>query len=98
MAPELLSKSPAFDTVIVLSVLYQIMYEHGVDSAREFMKRIREKAAKSLIFDMGQFNETGMKWAPFLPGVGPGPYAWIAEFIRACGFSERIHFTHPPPS
>ena len=88
--PEFLSKLPTFDTVIFLSVLHHVMYEHGVDYAREFMKLIREKTAKFLIFDMGQSNETGMKWACLLPDMGPDLHAWIAEFICSCGFSEVI--------
>jgi hypothetical protein len=66
------------------------MYEHGVDYAREFMKLIREKTAKSLIFDMGQSNESAMQWAPLLPDMGSDPHEWIAEFIRSCGFSHVI--------
>jgi O-antigen chain-terminating bifunctional methyltransferase/kinase len=85
---EFLSKLPIFDTVIVLSVLHHVMYEYGVDYARDFMNIIREKTAKSLIFDMGQSNEAAMEWAPLLPDMGSNPHDWIARFIRSCGFSE----------
>jgi O-antigen chain-terminating methyltransferase len=90
ITPEFLRKLPTFDIVIFLSVLHHVMYEHGVDYARDFMKLIREKTAKSLIFDMGQSNEIGMKWAPLLPDMGPDPQEWIAGFLRSCGFSEVI--------
>ncbi len=90
ITPDFLRKLPRFNVVIFLSVLHHIMYEHGVDYAREFMKIIREKTAKSLIFDMGQSNETSMHWATLLPDMGPNPHEWIAEFIRSCGFSEVI--------
>ncbi|HEX4155396.1 MAG TPA: DUF1698 domain-containing protein [Acidobacteriaceae bacterium] len=88
ITPEFLSQIPAFDTVIFLSVLHHIMYEHGIDYARRFMKLIREKTAKSLIFDMGQSNETAMEWASLLPDMGPNPEIWIKEFLRSCGFSN----------
>jgi 2-polyprenyl-3-methyl-5-hydroxy-6-metoxy-1,4-benzoquinol methylase len=90
ITPEFLGKLPTFDTVIFLSVLHHVMYEHGVDHARDFMKLIREKTAKSLIFDMGQSNETAMQWASLLPDMGANPEEWIAEFLRSCGFSEVI--------
>jgi SAM-dependent methyltransferase len=90
ITPEFLATLPTFDTVIFLSVLHHVMYEHGVDYARDFMKLIREKTAKSLIFDMGQSNETMREWAGLLPDMGADPYEWIADFIRSCGFSEVI--------
>jgi O-antigen chain-terminating methyltransferase len=90
ITPEFLGKLPTFDTVILLSVLHHVMYEHGVDYARDFLRRIRERTAKSLIFDMGQSNEVAMEWAPLLPDMGANPHDWIAEFIRSCGFSEVI--------
>jgi SAM-dependent methyltransferase len=90
ITPEFLGKLPTFDTVIFLSVLHHVMYEHGLDYARDFMKLIREKTAKSLIFDMGQSNEITMQWAPLLPDMGPNPQEWIAEFIRSCGFSVVV--------
>jgi O-antigen chain-terminating methyltransferase len=88
ITPEFVAKLPRFDVVIFLSVLHHIMYEHGVDYAREFMKLIREKTVKSLIFDMGQSDEASMYWATSLPKMEPNPHEWIAEFIRSCGFSE----------
>jgi hypothetical protein len=87
---EFLGKLPIFDTVICLSVLHHVMYEHGVEYARDFLRIIREKTAKSLIVDMGQSNEAAMEWAPLLPDMGPDPHEWIAGFIRSSGFSEVI--------
>jgi O-antigen chain-terminating methyltransferase len=87
---EFLKTLPTFDIVIFLSVLHHVMYEHGVDYAKEFMKIIREKTAKSLIFDMGQSNETGMKWASLLPDMGTDPHEWIIGFLHSCGFSQVI--------
>ena len=85
---EFLRKLPQFDVVIFLAVLHHVMYEHGVDYAREFMRCIRGITRKTLIFEMGQSNETAMYWAPLLPDMGPEPHKWIQEFLLSCGFSS----------
>ena len=88
ISPEFLRKLPPFDVVIFLAVLHHVMYEHGVDYARECMKCIREKTRNALVFETGQSNETSMYWARVLPDMGPNPHDWITEFLTSCGFSE----------
>jgi O-antigen chain-terminating bifunctional methyltransferase/kinase len=88
ITPEFLRKLPPFDVVIFLAVLHHVMYEHGVDYAREYMKSIRDKTRKALVFEMGQSNETSMYWASHLPDMGADPHQWIAEFLLSCGFSK----------
>jgi len=88
LTPEFLGTIPRFDVVILVAVLHHVMYEHGVDYAREFMKRIRAKTGASLIFEMGQSNETAMAWASHLPDMGANPHEWIRDFLLSCGFSE----------
>ena len=88
ISPEFLRKLPSFDVVIFLAVLHHIMYERGVDYAREYMKCIRDKTRKALVFEMGQSNETAMDWARLLPDMGANPHDWIMEFLRSCGFSQ----------
>ena len=85
---EFLRKLPQFDVVIFLAVLHHIMYEHGVDLAREFMTVIRAKTNKALVFEMGQSNEHLMPWASLLPDMGPEPHEWIKHFLLSCGFSR----------
>ena len=85
---EFLRKLPRFDVVIFLAVLHHVMYEHGLDYAREYMRCIHEKTAKALVFEMGQSNESGMEWASSLPDMGPNPHEWIVEFLLSCGFTE----------
>jgi O-antigen chain-terminating bifunctional methyltransferase/kinase len=87
---DFLRKLPTFDVVILLAVLHHIMYEHGVDYAREFMKCIREKTRKALIFEMGQSNETSMYWASLLPDMGKDPHEWIKNYLLSCGFSQAV--------
>ena len=88
MSMEFLRKLPQFDVVIFLAVLHHVMYEHGVDYAREFMTVIRAKTKKALVFEMGQSNESSMYWASLLPNMGPHPHEWIEAFLLSCGFSE----------
>lgn len=83
-----LQSIPAFDLVIFLSVMHHIMYEHGVDYARNILKAIRDRTRLCLVFDMGQSNETRNPWASLLPDMGHDPAAWIAEFLRSAGFAS----------
>ena len=87
---DFLRKMPSFDVVIFLAVLHHVMYENGVDYAREFMQCIREKTKKALVFEMGQSNETSMAWAKQLPDMGADPHQWIREFLLSCGFSDVV--------
>lgn len=88
MSMEFLRKLPQFDVVIFLAVLHHVMYEHGVDYAREFMMGVRAKTKKALVFEMGQSNESSMYWASFLPDMGANPHEWIKDFLLSCGFSN----------
>lgn len=87
---EFLDTLPRFDVVILLAVLHHIMYEHGVEFAREFMTHVRAKTGSSLIFEMGQSNETTMAWASLLPDMGANPHEWIKNFLLSCGFSRVV--------
>lgn len=87
MNMEFLRKLPQFDVVVFLAVLHHVMYEHGVDHARELMSGIRMKTKKVLLFEMGQSNEKSMHWASHLPDMGSDPQEWIRSFLLSCGFS-----------
>jgi O-antigen chain-terminating methyltransferase len=88
LSPEFIARIPKFDAVLFLSVLHHIMYEHGVDYAREYMSVLRSKIDRVLIFDMGQSNETENAWATLLPDMGQHPHTWIADFLRSAGYSS----------
>lgn len=87
LTPEFIGKLPAFDAIIFMSVLHHIMYEHGLEYARDYMRCLRAKVTKFLIFDMGQSNETENKWAALLPDMGSDPHAWVADFLKSTGFT-----------
>jgi hypothetical protein len=71
-----------------MSILHHIMYERGVDYARDYMKEVRAKASKFLIFDMGQSDETENAWASLLPDMGSNPHSWVQQFLQSVGFSK----------
>lgn len=85
---ESLSKLPPYDVVLFLSVLHHVMYEHGLDYARELMSAIRRITKKCLVFDMGQSNEIAHSWSKILPEMLPDPEAWISQFLMSAGFSK----------
>jgi O-antigen chain-terminating methyltransferase len=86
LTPEFIDTLPPYDAVLFLSVLHHIMYEQGIDYARQYMRRLKPKVGKFMIFDMAQSNETGHAWASLLPDMGDDPHAWIAEFLSSAGF------------
>ena len=86
LTPEFIDTLPPYDAVLFLSVLHHIMYERGVDYARDYMSRLKAKVGKFMIFDMAQSNETRHAWAKLLPDMGSDPHAWIAEFLRSAGY------------
>lgn len=86
LTPEFIGMLPVYDALLFMSVLHHIMYERGVEFARDYMRTLRAKAAKFVIFDMGQSNEIENEWAALLPDMGSEPHAWVAEFLRSAGF------------
>ena len=87
ITPQLISRLPVSDVVLFQSVLHHILYNKGIDYAREIMVALRLKVGHSLIFDMGQSDETNNKWASSLPDMGPTPHLWIEAFLRSAGYS-----------
>ena len=85
---DLVRSLPAFDSVVFLSVLHHMMYQHGVDYCRELMKLVAEKTQKVCIFEMGQSDEHEESWAKDMPDMGPDPHKWIADFLADVGFSR----------
>jgi len=88
LTPEFVRMLPMFDGVFFMSILHHIMYERGVPYALEYMKEVRAKASKFLIFDMGQSDETENAWASLLPDMGSNPQLWVQQFLESAGFSK----------
>jgi cyclopropane fatty-acyl-phospholipid synthase-like methyltransferase len=88
LTPDFIRTLPQFDAILFMSVLHHMMYERGLDYALEYMKGLRAKASKFVIFDMGQSNETENEWARLLPDMGANPHLWIQKFLQSAGFSK----------
>jgi hypothetical protein len=88
LTPEFVRMLPMFDAVFFMSILHHVMYERGVEYALEYMKGLRTKASKFLIFDMGQSDETENAWASLLPDMGSNPHLWVTHFLESAGFSK----------
>lgn len=85
---ETVGRLPASDVTVCLSVLHHVMYEHGVDYARQLLAAIRERTNTAFVFEMGQSNETAFPWASGLPDMGSDPHGWIASFLNSAGFAS----------
>ena len=85
---DLVAALPAFDSVVFLSVLHHMMYQHGVDYCRDLMQLVAEKTRKVCFFEMGQSDEHRESWAKAMPDMGPDPHEWIAAFLKESGFSR----------
>jgi SAM-dependent methyltransferase len=85
---DFLDRLPSFDVVLFLSVLHHVMYEHGLDYARQMLSAIRVRTRKCLVFDMGQSNETSHGWSKLLPDMQPDPTTWISQLLLSAGFSD----------
>lgn len=88
LTPEFVRMLPMFDAIFFMSLLHHIMYEHGVEYALEYMKGLRAKVSKFMIFDMGQSDETENVWASLLPDMGSDPHLWVKQFLESAGFSK----------
>lgn len=87
---EVLKKMPSFDVVIFMSVMHHMMSVQGKEYCMNFLKRLRARLGKVMIFEMGQSDETVNAWAGKLPDMGSNPHEWIKNFLLSCRFSKVI--------
>lgn len=85
---KLLDKMPQIDMVIFMSVMHHMMYMENQEYCLSFLKKLRSKINKVMIFEMGQSNELKNKWAEKLPEMGENPHEWIKNFILSAGYSK----------
>lgn len=84
---DFLAKMPSFDIILNLSVFHHWVKEYGQDTAIEMMKILSSKT-NMLIFETGQPDEKGTKWAEKLAFMGGQPDVWIKNFLHECGFTS----------
>ena len=85
---EFLENMPNFDLIIFMSVMHHMMYSNGEEYCLDFLKKLKKKINKAMIFEMGQSNELKNSWAEKLPDMGKNPHEWILKFLKSAGFSE----------
>jgi len=86
--PTLLEKLPPFDAVVFMSVMHHMMYTEGEAYCLAFLKKLRSRINKVMVFEMGQSNEKKNAWADKLPDMGANPHEWIKQFLLSAGFSH----------
>lgn len=87
ITPEYVSLMPKYDAVINLSVFHHWVKAYGADAACEMMKVLASKC-NHLVFETGQPNEIGTKWAEKLSFMGDAPEKWIENFLTEIGFTN----------
>ena len=87
ITPEHIKIMPSYDTIINLSVFHHWVKVYGQEVACDMMRDLAAKC-DNLVFETGQHNEKGTKWAERLSFMGGSPEVWIEEFLKDIGFNE----------
>lgn len=88
LTPDDIRSLPVFDLVLCLSVAHHVMRSGGVDAARAFVSAVASRVGKALLFEMGTSAETSLGWTKVLPPMPEGQEAFVADFLRSCGFTN----------
>ena len=73
LEPSNIASLPSVDVVLCLSVFHHFVRYYGFS------------AAKGLIFETGQINETYMGWSRLLPDMGEDIEKWLETFLLDIG-------------
>jgi len=79
---------PSYDVISILNVFHHLVYFLGFDNADCIMKEITNKTNDILIFESGEFGESGEYWSDCLNFMGEEPKEWIYEYLVSLGFSK----------
>lgn len=85
--PDFVKTMPAYDTVINLSVFHHWVKAYGAEAAQNMMRDLSKKCS-CLIFETGQPDEKGTKWADKMGFMGDNPKDWIETFLKDIGFKS----------
>lgn len=85
VTPEYVQAMPSYDAVINLSVFHHWVKVYGADIAQDMMRGLAKKC-EMMIFETGQANEAGTKWAKKLDFMGDDPKTWTTAFLKDIGF------------
>lgn len=87
ITPETTKVMPHYNTIINLSVFHHWVKAYGEKMACGMMRDLASKC-DHLIFETGQADEKGTKWAEKLSFMGDKPQAWTENFLKDIGFSK----------
>jgi SAM-dependent methyltransferase len=79
---------PRCDVVMCLSVVHHVIRWQGMKVALDFVRALRTRALKALIFEMGTSEEGKLKWSHVLPEMPDGQEAFVKQFLEAAGFTN----------
>lgn len=85
VTPDFIKSMPSYDVVINLSVFHHWVKAYGADTAQEMMRGLAAHC-NAMVFETGQSNETGTKWAKKLDFMGKDPKKWTKAFLKEIGF------------
>jgi hypothetical protein len=84
---DFISKMPAFNTIINLSLFHHWVKRYGFDHSQDMMKGLAQKC-DCMIFETGQSTEAGSQWPEILTFMGSDPEQWIEGFLKEIGFTS----------
>lgn len=79
---------PRCDVVMCLSVVHHVIRWQGMEAALDFVRALRTRALKALIFEMGTSEEGKLTWSQALPKMPAGQEAFVRQFLEAAGFTN----------
>jgi SAM-dependent methyltransferase len=79
---------PRCDVVMCLSVVHHVIRWQGMEAALDFVRALRTRALKALIFEMGTSEESKLKWSHVLPEMPHGQEAFVRKLLELAGFTN----------
>ena len=88
LMPEDVRKLPRCGVVMCLSVVHHVIRHHGLETAKDFVRALADRAEKAVIFEMGTSEEKGLRWSGVLPDMAEGQEAYVQAFLQSCGLKN----------
>ena len=88
VTPENVFTLPRCDLVLCLSVFHHWVRVFGKDAACRMLQIVAEHTGRYLVFETGQPDEVGARWAYELEFMHPDADTWAQVFLREAGFAE----------
>ncbi len=96
LMPEDVRKLPRCDVVMCLSVVHHVIRRHGLETAKDFVRALADRAEKAVIFEMGTSEEKGLRWSGVLPEMAEGQEAFVQAFLEESGLKNVQRLASAP--